>query len=398
MESYIVVGGGLAGLTAANALAGTGARVTVYEQSAHLGGRAATHEERGYKFNLGPHALYLGGRAMRTFREWNLPVHGRIPDVSAGAFLICEGRKFDFFTGAAGMLRTPLFGWLAKIEAARMFTNLVRGSSQPGESMRQWIDRHAHSERVRQFAAAIVRVSTYTADLAHLGARAALDQVRLARQHGVVYLDGGWQTLVDALAERAQSLGVEIRRDRPVDSLKGLDASGVILAVPPRTIEQITGTPLPPLHPVRAASLDLGLCTLPSGAARFALGVDRALYFSRHSATAKLAPAGAELVHVAKYLRDGEDGAGARAELEAFADLLMPGWQRTADVVRFLPNMTVMQTMAAAEGRPGVDAAGIDGVAIAGDWVGTEGMLADAAVASALRAAGMVQRRKVKAA
>ena len=191
---------------------------------------------------------------------------------------------------------------------------------------------------------------------------------------------------------------MEIRRGQPLDSLKGLNASGVILAVPPRAIEQITGTRLPPLHPARAASLDLGLCTLPSGATRFALGVDRPLYFSRHSATAKLAPAGAELVHVAKYLRDGEDGSGARAELEAFADLVMPGWQRTADVVRFLPNMTVMQTIAAPEGRPGVDAAGIDGVAIAGDWVGPEGMLADAAVASALRAADMVQRRKVKAA
>src|SRR5262249_10317051 len=86
------------------------------------------------------------------------------------------------------------------------------------------------SERVRQFAAAIVRVSTYTADLAHLSARAALDQFRLAQRQGVLYLDGGWQTL----AERARSLGVEIHRDQPVENLRGLDASGVILAVPPR--------------------------------------------------------------------------------------------------------------------------------------------------------------------
>jgi phytoene dehydrogenase-like protein len=398
MESYIVVGGGLAGLTAANALAGRGDRVTIVEQSAHPGGRAITHEERGYKFNLGPHALYCGGRAMETFRAWKIPVRGKIPELSAGAFLIREGRKYDFFTSTGGLLRTPLFGWPAKIEAARLLAGVVRGSAKAGDSMAQWIARHAHSEQVRDYARAMVRVSTYSADLAHLSARAALDQIRLARLRSVLYLDNGWQTLVDSLAERARSLGVEIRCGQPVESLRPLDASGVILAVPPRAVEQITGTRLPALRPVRAASLDLGLRTLPEGAARFALGIDQPLYFSQHSAAARLAPAGAALVHVGKYLTGEEDAAGTRAELEAFADLAMPGWQRSADVVRFLPNLTVTHTIAAPEGRPDVDVTGIDRVAVAGDWIGPEGMLSDAAVSSALRAAAMVQRRKVKAA
>src|SRR5215813_3575477 len=117
MESYIIAGGGLAGLTAANALAGNGARVTVYEQSEHVGGRAITHGERGYKFNLGPHALYCGGRAMQTLREWKIEVRGKVPDVSSDAYLVHLGRKYDFFTGARGLLRTPLFTWSAKLEA-----------------------------------------------------------------------------------------------------------------------------------------------------------------------------------------------------------------------------------------------------------------------------------------
>src|SRR5262245_4801124 len=98
MESYIIVGGGLAGLTAANALAGHGDPVTVLEQSEHLGGRAVTQDDRGYKLNLGPHALYRGGRAMQTFREWGIPVQGRIPEVNTDAFLVCGGHKYDFFT------------------------------------------------------------------------------------------------------------------------------------------------------------------------------------------------------------------------------------------------------------------------------------------------------------
>ena len=77
---------------------------------------------------------------------------------------------------------------------------------------------------------------------------------------------------------------------------------------------------------------------------------------------------------------------------------VMPGWREQAEVVRYLPNLTVTHATAAPAGRPDVDALGLDGVAIAGDWVGPEAMLADAAVASALRAAAVVQRREVKAA
>src|SRR5690349_20413338 len=111
MESYIIVGGGLAGLTAANALAGRGDHVTVLEQSEHLGGRAVTLDERGYRFNLGPHALYRGGHAMRTLCEWKIPVRGKVPDISRRSFFVYAGRTYDFFTNAGGMLRTPLFNW-----------------------------------------------------------------------------------------------------------------------------------------------------------------------------------------------------------------------------------------------------------------------------------------------
>jgi|SRR5581483_3909002 len=389
MESYIIVGGGLAGLTAANALAGRGDRVTVLEQSERLGGRATTREEQGYRFNLGPHALYRGGRAMRTRHDWKVAIRGHVPDVSRQSFLVYEGRKYDFFTGAGGILHTPLFRWSEKIEAVRMFTSLTRGSTLRGELMDHWLRRHTRSERVRALGAAIIRVSTYAADHARLSARAALDQFRLARRNGVLYVDDGWQTLVDGLANRARSLGVQIRTGQLVESLKALDASAVILAVPPRAVEQIAGGRLPVLRSVRAATLELGIRTLPEGAARFALGLDRPLYFSQHSAGT---------IYVAKYLTDTDDNANAQVELEGFADLAMPGWRQHADVVRFLPSLTVTHAIAAPDGRPDVDAAGIDGVALAGDWIGPEGMLADAAVASALRAAAMVQRRKVKAA
>ena len=153
--------------------------------------------------------------------------------------------------------------------------------------------------------------------------------------HGVLYLDGGWQTLVAGLEQRARGLGVEIRLGEAVESLEACQADGIVLAVPPAAVERITGCSLPTMYPVRVACLDLGLRKLPEGAARVALGVDQPLYLSVHSAAARLAPAGAALVHVAKYLAGGTDAASDRRELEQFADLRHPRLARTGGIGPF---------------------------------------------------------------
>jgi 2-polyprenyl-6-methoxyphenol hydroxylase-like FAD-dependent oxidoreductase len=108
MKQYVVVGGGLVGLTAANALAGEGCKMTLLEQSEHLGGRATTQQDRGYLLNLGPHALHQGGVAAQTLRRWGIPIHGKPPDVSSASFLVRDGRMYPLvYTG--GLLTTRLF-------------------------------------------------------------------------------------------------------------------------------------------------------------------------------------------------------------------------------------------------------------------------------------------------
>ena len=387
MESYTIVGAGIAGLTAANALAQPGRQITVLEQSEHPGGRAITQQEAGFSLNLGPHALYAGGAAARTFKEWNIPFTGH-PPVNDAGFLVYEGGKFPLITNAASLLKSSLFGFSEKLEAGNLLRLFAAGHAEP-QTMRQWIDNHASKPKVRDLAAAITRLTTFTADLDHLSAAAALPQIAMAISTGVLYLDYGWQTLIDGLADRARSLGVEIKCAAPVHELP--DSQSTILAVPPSSVEKLTGATLPDLHPVRVACLDLGLTSLPPGTANFGLGVDQPLYFSVHSTSAKLAPEGQVLIQAAKYLAADSDAAADRAELEQFADLLAPGWRDRVTMRRFLPNMTVSHAMRTVEGRPQVQQAG---VAIAGDWVGEQGMLSDASVASALRAATVVQKSK----
>jgi phytoene dehydrogenase-like protein len=397
MQSYIIIGGGLAGLTAANALAQPGRKITVLEQSEHLGGRAITQQEAGFSLNLGPHALYCGGPATRIFKEWNIPFQGHAP-ATTGGHLVYQGKKYPLISNVASLLKSPLFGVAEKLEVGNLLRLFAAArcsqDGPPRQTMRQWIDDHARSPKVRGLAAAITRVATFVADQDHLSAAAALPQIGLAIASGVAYLDHGWQTLIDGLAARARSLGVEIRCGAPVNSIAFLDADGVILAVPPSTVEKFTGTKFPNLRPIRVACLDLGLSSLPENAASFGLGIDRPLYFSVHSKVARLAPEGSALIQLAKYLAADSDPIADRAELEQFADLLAPGWRDRVTVARFLPNMTVSHAMATQEGRPAVDALAEQGVFLAGDWVGSENMLTDTVVSSALRAAGMVQGSK----
>ncbi|MCI3950235.1 MAG: NAD(P)/FAD-dependent oxidoreductase, partial [Acidimicrobiales bacterium] len=105
--------------------------------------------------------------------------------------------------------------------------------------------------------------------------------------------------------------------------------------------------------------------------------------------TADLAPPGSVLVSLAKYLPPdaGADADADRRQLERLLDLVQPKWRGEATSVRFLQRAVAATDIPTAgtsglAGRPGTTVDGLPGVHVAGDWVGPEGLLADAALAS----------------
>jgi phytoene dehydrogenase-like protein len=140
---------------------------------------------------------------------------------------------------------------------------------------------------------------------------------------------------------------------------------------------------------------------LPEPRALFALGIDRPLYFSVHSAAAKLAPENGAVIHAAKYLGANpvDDPRDVERELEETLDIMQPAWRNAVVARRFMPMMTVSNALVTASqggvtGRPGPGVPGVEGLYVAGDWVGPEGMLADASMASAKLAAETIARRR----
>jgi phytoene dehydrogenase-like protein len=413
VSNVLVVGGGLAGLAAAAFAARGGSSVRVLERSAHLGGRARTREQDGFLFNIGPHALYRRGPGRAVLRELGVTFEGKVPPYSGLA--IRDGQAYALPVGPASLLRTRLLPARPKLQVARLLARLQRGvpSVPAGASVDDWLRQTGLRPEAADLLRAIVRVTTYAHDPARLDATAALEQVRQGLTGGVLYLDGGWQTLVDGLRGAAEAAGASILSDARADRVERegdgfavwtasgerLAARALILAVPPGEAARLAGGLSPLLRgaadaavPVRAASLDLGLRALPRPGSIFALGIDGPWYFSVHSRTARLAPEGRVLLHAMRYL--GPDRLApeeVERELEGLLDIVQPGWREQVLVRRFVPDLVVAQALPAAgsglAGRTPVALADAPGLFVAGDWVGAEGLLADASLASARRAA-----------
>ena len=401
-ERVVVVGSGLAGLTAATLLGRAGRSVVLFEKSRALGGqsRSATHLD--FVLNLGPHALYRAGRAKAIWREMGL--HWQAGRVStAGGKGVRDGALHPLPAGTLALLRTGLLPATAKFETMRLLGSLprVRAATLAGLTVSEWLDQAIQHPALRKFVAALIRLATYADAPSKQSAAAAVAQLQRGIWGGVEYVDGGWETLVTALSEAARAAGVEIRTGAVVERVdETLNASSVILATTPAEAASLLGsTPAgdwlrrecAAMTPVRAACLDLCLSRLPDPATRFVLGVDRPLYFSVHSAFARLAPAGGALIHAAFYKRDGEthDDAAIERELLALVDQAQPGWRAHLVHRRYLPNMIVSHRLHAGSAIP-CEVPGASGIYLAAEWVGAEGMLADAAVASAHRAVGAI--------
>jgi len=395
----VVIGGGLAGLLAATSAAQRGSRVTLLEGHL-LGGRAQSDQRRGYVFNRGPHALYRKGAGWAALSDVGVVPRGKPPlgisDVRgelAGALVAVPTTPGALLRGG-GLKRRDRFGLGA------VLARLPRDPADlRGLSAWDWLNAVTSRPVTRQVVAALLRLSTYSDDLSSLSADAAIAQLQLAR-HGVVYLDDGWQQLVDALATTAQRAGVLVRTAVEVTNVVEEGAvvtvatahehlvakAAVVAAGGPVQAAQLLGScPWGDLGArVTASCLDLGLNKLP--ARPFILGLDTATYCSVHAPGAALAPPDGVAVAVAGYGYADEATLSAVAAQAGVTD---------SDVVerRYLHSLIVAHTQprpgSGLAGRPGARVPGRTRTFVAGDWVGPVGLIGDAAMASG-RAAGLL--------
>lgn len=414
----VVVGAGMAGLSAAIEVADGGARVALLDARSTIGGRARTHERDGYAMNEGPHALYVDGAAMAFLRSLGREPAGGVPD--AGAGIGVDGDLEGAFpTGVASLLRTPLLKG-DRVAMARLFAKLPRldAASYARTTVDAAVRDLLGDGRAARLAHALFRLSSYFNDPARTSADAGFVQLQMVLRGGVLYLDNGWQAMVDSLEKVCVDRGVEIRTASKVTAVRPADdgyvvetdialrCGRVVVAGSPHLAAGLLADLAPVAHewaaearPATVASLDVGFPQEWRDRRPFALGIDQPTYLSMHAPVADLGPEGHTLVHVMRYQPNNEapDADRDRAACEALLERVSPRWRDEADHVSFSPRLVASTDQPAAAqgglgGRPAVTVPGVEGLFVAGDWVGPEGVLVDASVASG-RAAGQAASR-----
>ncbi len=243
MKSVLVIGGGIAGLGAAEALARSGWRVTVLEARDRLGGRIHTVRNNGVVMELG--AEFLHGRSKPL---WDL--------VTAARLRTQEVPDKHWQAGPNGALKRRDF-WA---ELAQVFDRLP--TSGPDESFARFLDSLALPADQRRLVIDFVegfdaaRVDRISAQALAIAERAA-EQIEGDRQFRLVE---GYGALVEWLAGQLQSRGAAVVLNAVVQGLRWKPQrveAAVSLGGQPRTFT------------AEAAVITLPLGVLRAGAVRF---------------------------------------------------------------------------------------------------------------------------------
>ena len=428
-----VVGGGMAGLTAACYLARAGVGVTVFEKAPYLGGRAATLEAEGFLFNRGGHALYTGGAASRVFEELGVSYdHGTPKDT----FVLQGGRMSRFPADPLGFLHIDFLDAGDKLALVRFF--VVLGTAKPHAlaktSVQEWLDLKVRRPRLHRLMTAVARTFVYTTALDVVSAELFVQKFQRSLKHPVHYVDGGWQVLVDSMRDVAERAGAYIVGHACVEGIELGDgrargvrlrdgslvqAAAVVVATSPRDAVRLMDGGVHPalrrivdgLVPVDTACLDVALEHLPVPNCPVVQDLDDPRFMSAQSVyTSRVAPEGGALIISFKQLdpRYPSDPREDERDLENLLDTAQPGWRDVLIRRQYLPRIESVSALPTAKdggfaGRPDPRVPGIPDLYLAGDWVGPEGFLVDASMASAQRAAQLVledslhSRRKVAA-
>ena len=277
MAAVAVVGGGIAGLTAAYRLKQRGMRVVIYEAGARLGGVILTERSEGYLADLGPNSLAAPPPELHALLD-GLGLTPAILPASPAArkrFIVRKNKLVPLPLSPPEILTTRLLSNSAKL--AVFGEPLVEQSESPMEESIAGFVRRRFNQEVLDYVVNPFVAGIFAGDPEQLAIRHALPRLyALERDHGsvikafagrsratrkkrkageepptaLVSFKEGMEELVEALA---RELHAEVRLKAPVTQIrsgpKGWTVGaafqaaelydGVVLAAPAHTTDDM---------------------------------------------------------------------------------------------------------------------------------------------------------------
>ena len=412
-----MIGGGLAGISAALDCADAGAEVTLVEVRPRLGGAAYSFERDGLQMDNGQHVFLRCCTAYRGLLErlgsgHLVTIQPRldIPVLKPGAkpFHLRRSGLPSPFHLAGALARYPHLSLLERLGAARAALALMRldpgDASLDSVTFGDWLTRHGQGPEAQEALWDLIALPTLNLPAARASLQLAAFVFRTGLLSGADAGDIGFhsatlQEIVGDPARRAlEKAGVEIELGWPAERLRrgehgfelerrggnrdSLDADAVIVALPhdraAGLLEELQGAGMLEAGPLESSPIvnlhvvyDRVVCEHP-----FAAGVGTPVQYLFDRGAAAGAPPGCQYLAVSLSGAEQEMEMSVEAlrerYLPALAELLPRA--REAAVERFQVTREHAATFKAAPGvaalRPRARTA-VAGLALAGSWTDT---------------------------
>jgi protoporphyrinogen oxidase len=232
-----IIGGGIAGLSAAYELGKKGHQVAVFEKEPELGGQAATFEVAGARLERFYHHIFVSDvDIIQLVHE--LGLGEKLMWLDSGVGFLHQGRIYDFVTPWHLLKFRPV----SLVDRVRLglVTLYLRGNKNwsrlEGWTAQEWITRYAGRRNYEVVWGPLLK-NKFGASFQEVGMVWLWGKVHLrlaSRAKGkerLGYLRGSFGLLIDALQEQILTAGGKIYTSSPVSEIMVQDGKAVGLKV-----------------------------------------------------------------------------------------------------------------------------------------------------------------------
>lgn len=423
-KSVVVVGGGLAGLSAAARLASNGFQVKVLEKAPKLGGRAITIPLKGFQFNFGAHAIYARDRSvLKKFEnELRLTIDWKNFSPSK-AYYDLGSSTTPMPATLAGLFRTKVLDTENKLrftyEVLKTLTSLKRG--EEGVPIGEYLQNE--SQPIRDLLLTLASSNFFTNEPEKIPSPLFFQYYKrlFSTQYAVSYIGGGWQSIVDGFADIIEKNGGQILsrekvtkvelEERTIKQIQGKEnlytADYFLFCIPPKELTQIfSETPYEQTfsiyanyHPTQVIVYDIGINKRIETPFTYVYHKEDRIFITDISYyDPTCTPEGGQLLQAIAYLNQDEVGNKEIVDqkvkdIEAVYDKHFPSWRDRLVTKRLSKRATVQEIKCIDDQRlMPVKFYGLANAYFAGDWCQGKGQLSELSFSSAYEATSRIMQ------
>ncbi|WP_232697215.1 phytoene desaturase family protein [Brevibacillus daliensis] len=419
----VIVGGGLAGLSAGALLSSKGKKVALLERGM-LGGRAVTLSIKGFNFNFGAHAIYArDSSVLRTFED-KLGLHIDWQDFDPDKAKYDIGNQLTSMpANIVGLFRTKVLKGFDKIaftfEILKTMLKMETGHSHM--SIAKWMENQNVNEDVKEMMLTLASSNFFTKEPEKIPSDVFFTYYRrlFATNKPVAYIGGGWQALISEFVRVMDENHAEIMTKTKVDSITWendrikavhagettIEGDEFIFAIPPKEMVKIfKETKIDHLvshyaayKPSVVLVYDIGLSKKIDVPFTYVYDKKENMFItdiSHYDTTC--VPEGGQLLQATAYLRQDEVGNKEivdqyKEKVEKLYDKHFPGWRDKLVVPRVSVKAVVQEIKWTMSQKPmPVSSTDYRNLFFAGDWCEGQGQLSELSFSSAYEVSKLI--------